>query len=72
MNSYNTQRIHSGKYCCGKTSMQTFIEGIAGARKWQLQNEEIIQPDDVDKISFGCEDEESCVTSQQISDSFLL
>ncbi|MFT0501717.1 hypothetical protein ACMSD6_25395, partial [Bacteroides thetaiotaomicron] len=24
-----------------------------------------------DKISFGCEDEESCVTSQQTSDSFF-
>lgn len=27
MNSYNTQRTHSGKYCFGKTPMQTFIEG---------------------------------------------
>ena len=38
MNSYNTQRTHSGKYCFGKTPMQTFIEGIAVARKYQLQN----------------------------------
>lgn len=27
MNSYNTERTHSGKYCFGKTPMQTFIEG---------------------------------------------
>ena len=40
MNSYNTQRTHSGKYCFGKTPMQTFIEGIAVARKYQLQNQE--------------------------------
>lgn len=37
MNSYNTERIHSGKYCFGKTPMQTFIERITVARKYQLQ-----------------------------------
>ncbi len=57
MDSYNTQRTHSGKYCFGKTPMQTFIEGIAVARKYQLQNQEIIKPNEHDKISFGCEDE---------------
>lgn len=71
MNSYNTQRTHSGKYCFGKTPMQTFIEGIAVARKYQLQNQEMIKPNEQDKISFGCEDDETCVTSQQTSDSFL-
>lgn len=71
INSYNTQRTHSGKYCFGKTPMQTFIEGIAVARKYQLQNLEMIKPNEHDKISFGCEDEECCVTSQQTSDSFL-
>mgnify|MGYP000757057446 FL=1 len=54
MNSYNTQRTHSGKYCFGKTPMQTFIEGIAVARKYQLQNQEMIKPNEQDKISFGC------------------
>ena len=71
MNSYNTQRTHSGKYCFGKTPMQTFIEGIAVARKYQLQNQEMIKPNEQDKISFGCEDDETCVTSQQTSDSFF-
>ena len=42
MNSYNTQRTHSGKYCFGKTPTQTFIEGIAVARKYQLQNLEMM------------------------------
>ena len=51
--------------------MQTFIEGIAVARKYQLQNGEIIKPEDDDKISFGCEDEESWVTSGQTSDIFF-
>ena len=51
--------------------MQTFIEGIAVARKYQLQNQEMIKPNELDKISFGCENEESCVTSQHTSDSFL-
>ena len=72
MNSYNTQRTHSGKYCFGKTPMQTFIEGIAVARKYQLQNQEMIKPNEQDKISFGCEDDETCVTSQQTSDSFFV
>ena len=71
MNSYNTQRTHSGKYCFGKTPMQTFIEGIAVARKYQLQNQEMIKPNEQDKISFGCEDDETCVTSQQTSTVFL-
>lgn len=38
MNSYNTERTHSVKYCFGKTSMQTFIERITVVRKYQLQN----------------------------------
>ena len=70
MNLYNTERTHSGKYCFGKTPMQTFIEGIAVARKYQLQNQEIIKPNDVNKTPSGCESEESCLTSQQIADSF--
>lgn len=45
--------------------MQTFIEGIDVARKYQLQNPEMIKPNEHDKISFGCEREESCVNSQQ-------
>ena len=56
----------------GKTPMQTFIEGIAVARKYQLQNQEMIKPNEQDKISFGCEDDETCVTSQQTSDSFFV
>ena len=67
MNSYNTQRTHSGKYCFGKTPMQTFIEGIAVARKYQLQNQEMIKPNEQDKISFGCEDDEPCGTAGQAS-----
>ena len=42
------------------------------ARKYQLQNQEMIKPNEHDKSSFGCEDEESCVTSQQTSDSFFV
>ena len=38
MNSYNTQRTHSGKYCFGKTPMQTFLEGMEVARRYQLQD----------------------------------
>lgn len=72
MNSYNMERAHSGKYCFGKTPMQTFIEAIAVARKSQLQNQEIIKPNEADKISFGWESEECYVTSQQTTDSFFV
>ena len=72
MNSYNTERTHSGKFCFGKTPMQTFIEGITVARKYQLQNQETIKPNEADKTSFGCVSEEKCVTSQLSSDSFLV
>ena len=68
MNAYNTERTHSGKYCFGKTPMQTLI---AVARKYQLQNQEIIKPGEVDKTPASCESEESCVTSQQTSDRFF-
>ena len=60
------------------TSLQGYFygetkgEGIAVARKYQLQNQEMIKPNEQDKISFGCEDDETCVTSQQTSDSFFV
>ena len=72
MNSYNTERTHSGKYCFGKTPMKTFIEGIAVARKYQLQNQEGIKPNEEDKTSFGCESGESYVNLQQSSDNFFV
>ncbi|GLE84051.1 IS481 family transposase [Pseudomonas aeruginosa] len=34
--SYNTERTHSGKYCYGKTPMQTFVESAPLARGKQL------------------------------------
>ena len=71
MNSYNTERTHSGKYCFGKTPMQTFIEGSTVARKYQLQNQETIKPNELDKTPSGWEGEESYLTSQQTSDTFL-
>ncbi len=49
--------------------MQTFIECIAVARKFQLQNEEIIQSNGTDEFSSGCVFEERCITLQLISDN---
>ena len=72
MNSYNTQRTHSGKYCFGKTPMQTFLEGIEVARKYQLQDAGKIQPDEQVMASSGCESGNSCVSSQQTSDTFFV
>lgn len=71
MNSYNTQRTHSGKYCFGKTPMQTFLEGMEVARRYQLQDTGKIQPDEQVIGSSGCESENNCVSSQMASDSFL-
>jgi hypothetical protein len=36
MESYNAERTHSGKYCHGKTPLQTFIESAALAYDKQL------------------------------------
>ena len=72
MNSYNTERTHSGKFCFGKTPMQTFIEGITVARKYQLQNQEKIQPNEADKTSFGCKSEEMYVTFANVIGQFFL
>ena len=72
MNSYNTQRTHSGKYCFGKTPMQTFLEGIEVARRYQLQDTGKIQPDEPITCSSGCESENNCVSSQMASDTFFV
>ena len=72
MNSYNTQRTHSGKYCFGKTPMQTFLEGMEVARRYQLQDAGKIQPDEPITCSSGCESENSCVSSQIASDTFFV
>ena len=72
MNSYNTQRTHSGKYCFGKTPMQTFLEGIEVARKYQLQDVGKIQPDGQVMASSGCESGNSCVSLQLTSDTLVV
>jgi hypothetical protein len=36
LEQYNNERTHSGKYCFGKTPMQTFIDSIDLARNKQL------------------------------------
>jgi transposase InsO family protein len=35
MTAYNEQRAHSGRWCFGKTPMQTFLDGAAAAREKQ-------------------------------------
>jgi hypothetical protein len=37
MNFYNTERTHTGKYCFGKTPMETFIDSKPIAMSKQLQ-----------------------------------
>lgn len=52
--------------------MQIFIEGITISRKYQLRNQEIIKLNYIDKTPFDWENKESCITSQQESDSFFV
>ena len=35
---YNNKRAHSGKFCFGKTPMQTFIESVSLAKEKLLEN----------------------------------
>jgi transposase InsO family protein len=39
--SYNVERTHSGKYCYGKTPMQTFLDSIALANAKRLDRTEL-------------------------------
>ena len=41
--SYNTERTHSGKYCYGKTPMQTFIDSVHLAHEKQLDRTDLTQ-----------------------------
>lgn len=44
---YNCERVHSGKYCFGKTPMQTFIESKHLAQQKLLVHTELTLPDPV-------------------------
>ena len=39
---YNTQRTHSGKYCYGKTPLQTFVDSIPLAKEKLIETDELI------------------------------
>lgn len=39
--AYNTERTHSGKYCYGKTPMQTFLDSVHLAHEKQLDRTEL-------------------------------
>jgi hypothetical protein len=36
LNDYNTQRPHQGRWCYGKTPMQTFRDSVALAKEKQI------------------------------------
>jgi len=38
LNEYNNQRTHSGKYCYGRTPMQTFLDSLPLAKQKMLQD----------------------------------
>jgi len=35
LGKYNTERIHQGKMCCGRTPFETMIDGV---KIWQEKN----------------------------------
>uniref|UniRef100_UPI0025A9C29C integrase core domain-containing protein n=1 Tax=Paramuribaculum intestinale TaxID=2094151 RepID=UPI0025A9C29C len=72
MNHYNTERTHSGKYCFGKTPMQTFIEGIAVARKYDIQHQGLhSQEGETQNISTSCATEPKSLNLSTQSDNFF-
>lgn len=40
LNYYNNERPHSGRYCFGKTPMQTFVESLALAKDKMLHEKQ--------------------------------
>ena len=38
LEEYNTQRTHTGKFCYGRTPMQTFLETLSLAKEKMLQD----------------------------------
>lgn len=72
MNHYNTERTHSGKYCFGKTPMQTFIEGIAVARRYDIQHQGLhSQEGETQNISTSCATEPKSLNLSTQSDNFF-
>ncbi len=72
MNHYNTERTHSGNYCFGKTPMQTFIEGIAVARRYDIQQQgQHSQEGETPNISTSCATGNKSLNLSMQSDKFF-
>lgn len=66
LKQYNETRPHSGKYCYGKTPMQTFLESKKMAKEKDLN---ILQLSNVSLVSEGnCESLESIAPSNEVID----
>lgn len=61
-----------GTEYCGDRENHEYELYLAVARKYQLQNQDVIKPNDVNKTPSASENEESCVTLQQIADSLFV
>jgi hypothetical protein len=44
---YNTNRAHSGKYCYGRTPMQTFMESVPLAKEKMLDQLPALTPNNI-------------------------
>ena len=72
MNHYNAEKTHSGKYCFGKTPMQTFIEGIAVARRYDIQQQGLhSQEGETQNISTSCATDTKSLNLSTQSDNFF-
>src|SRR4030095_12960330 len=68
INEYNTERTHTGKYCFGKTPMETFISSKHLAKEKRI--DELLQNDSTFKISG--ETESGSAEEQPARDSLTL
>lgn len=77
MLDYNTKRTHTGKFCFGKTPMETFLTSKHIAKEHYLETlHQTNNPDQADTLkSVGVGQDylslsQKPLTSQQISDNF--
>lgn len=67
---YNTQRPHSGKYCYGKTPIQTLVDSIDLAKKKLIDSQKLIFGNDLEKSSVTTSSEK--VVEEDFSSSSLI
>ncbi len=68
---YNNQRPHSGKFCYGKTPMQTFKDSIHLAKEKMIDSQKLIFQNNVD-FSFSTDPKKQQEDGNEKSDTHTL